>query len=463
MCAKENEFRKLLFSLVYFHAVVLERRKFGPMGWNRNYPFNTGDLTISCNVLFNYLETNSTVPWTDLRYLFGEIMYGGHITDNLDRRLCNTYLQEFMKPEMLDADMELAPGFLSPNSMDYQEYHQYIDELLPPESPYLYGMHPNAEIEFLTVTSARLFSTVLELQPRDSNAGSGEGGGQSREERLKTILDEILEKLPEDFNMLELNARVPPEERTPYTVVAFQETARMNKLTGEIARSLKELDLGLKGELTITEAMEDLSTALEMNRVPTSWEGKAYPSTKPLGMWYADLLERIKFLDMWSNDFALPAAVWLGGLFNPQSFLTAILQQTARKNEWPLDKMCMNCDVTKKFNREDFQSPPREGSYIYGLFMEGARWDTASGMIQDSRLKELTPAMPILYLKAVPVDKRDTRGMYECPTFKTKERGRANEQVAVGVCPGFVWSLFLKTKVHPNKWILAGVAMLLSE
>jgi dynein heavy chain len=463
MCAKENEFRKILFSLVYFHAVVLERRKFGPMGWNRNYPFTTGDLTISSNVLFNYLENNSTVPWTDLRYLFGEIMYGGHITDNLDRRLCNTYLQEFMKPEMLDTDMELCPGFLSPNTMDYDEYHNYIDDALPPESPYLYGMHPNAEIEFLAVTSARLFGTVLELQPRENAAAGAEGAGQTREEKLKTILDDILEKLPEEFNMLEMNGRCPPEERTPYTVVAFQEASRMNKLMSELRRTLRELDLGLKGELTITEAMEGLSLALELNKVPSSWESKAYPSTKSLGLWYADLLERIKFLEIWCTDFALPAAVWLGGFFNPQSFLTAILQQTARKNEWPLDKMCMNCDVTKKFSREDFTTPPREGSYIYGLYMEGARWDTATGMIQDARLKELTPTMPILYLKAVPVDKRDTRGTYECPVFKTKERGRANEQVAVGVCPGFVWSLNLKTKVNPNKWTLAGLAMLLSD
>lgn len=41
------------------------------------------------------------VPWTDLRYLFGEIMYGGHITDDWDRRLCKTYLEEYMKPDMV--------------------------------------------------------------------------------------------------------------------------------------------------------------------------------------------------------------------------------------------------------------------------------------------------------------------------------------------------------------------------
>lgn len=61
MCAREAEFKAILFSLCYFHAVVAERRKFGPQGWNRVYPFNTGDLTISVNVLYNYLEANAKV------------------------------------------------------------------------------------------------------------------------------------------------------------------------------------------------------------------------------------------------------------------------------------------------------------------------------------------------------------------------------------------------------------------
>ena len=61
-------------------------------GWNKSYPFNTGDLVISMNVLYNYLEANNRIPWEDLRYLFGEIMYGGHITDDWDRRLCKVIL-----------------------------------------------------------------------------------------------------------------------------------------------------------------------------------------------------------------------------------------------------------------------------------------------------------------------------------------------------------------------------------
>jgi len=237
----------------------------------------------------------------------------------------------------------------------------------------------------------------------------------------------------------------------------------MNRLLQAISRGLKEVRLGLKGELTVTPNMEAIENALFFDTVPDGWGVVLGPSTKPLGAWFNDVLERVKFLEAWIGDFALPSSVWLGGLFNPQAFLTAIAQQTARKNEWPLDKVVLNVDVTKKYNREDFTSPPREGAYLYGLYMAGARWDTGTGTIQDSKLKELCPPMPVIFCKAIPVDKQDLRGTYSTPTFKTVQRGRAKEMVAVGLCPGFVWYFNLKTKAHQNKWVLAGCAMTLSD
>ena len=447
MCSREVEFKSILFSLCYFHATVCERRKFGAQGWNRSYPFNVGDLTISVNVLFNYLEANNKVPWEDLRYLFGEIMYGGHVTDDWDRKLVKTYLEEFMNPTMLDGELYLAPGFPIPPNSDYRGYHLYIDESLPPESPYLYGLHPNAEIDFLSQRAEVLFRTVFEMQPRD--AGGAGAQTVSREERIKAILDDIVDKLPDEFVMSELQGRCPPEVRTPYAVVALQEAERMNILTGEMRRSLKELDLGLKGELTITQDMEELGNALFLDQVPGSWAKRAFPSLFPLAQWYADLIQRCKELETWATDFQLPAAVWLAGLFNPQSFLTAIMQQTARKNEWPLDRMCLQCEVTKK-QREDMGGPPREGAFVCGLFMEGARWDPQGSVITEARLKELAPAMPVIFIKAITVDRQDLRGQYGCPVYKTKQRG-----------PTFVWTFNLKTKERPSKWILAGVALLL--
>lgn len=123
---KENKVKSILFALCHFHAVVLERRKFGSGGWNRQYPFSSGDLVDSATVLFNYLENSGDkVPWDDLRYIFGEIMYGGHITDDWDRRLASTYLRFYMKEDLFD-EMDLFPFS---ESFD-QHFHA------PPVMPY---------------------------------------------------------------------------------------------------------------------------------------------------------------------------------------------------------------------------------------------------------------------------------------------------------------------------------------
>ncbi|VDD79742.1 unnamed protein product [Mesocestoides corti] len=448
VCTKDSEFKMILFTLCYFHSVVCERRKFGPQGWNRIYPFNNGDLTICIDVLYNYLEVNTDVPWEGLRYLFGEIMYGGHIVDDWDRRLCKTYLEEYLPANMMDGDHLLAPGFKAPPNSDLAGYHKYVDSNLPSESPYLYGLHPNTEIEIMTADSEKLFRRLLEMMPREG--GEGNVVGDSLEAKVQATLDDILGRLPEPFNCQDLQARVPPEERSPFAVVALQECDRINILLKEISRSLKELRLGLKGELTITSEMDALQNALFYDVVPEKWAARAYPSLHPLGLWYMDLVARSRELEIWVTDFtSLPSSIWLGGLFNPQSFLTAIMQQMARKNEWPLDRMALKVDVTRK-TREEIPGPPRDGAFVHSLFMEGARWDTQVGLLAEPKSMELVASLPIVFIKAIPVDKQDTRGTYVCPVYKTKARGST-----------FVWAFNLKTKAKPAKWILGGVAIVL--
>lgn len=88
---------------------------------------------------------------------------------------------------------------------------------------------------------------------------------------------------------------------------------------------------------------------------------------------------------------------------------------------------------------------------VCGSVCAGACWDTQTGMIADARLKELTPNMPVIFIKAVPVDRQETKNVYECPVYKTRMRG-----------PTFIWTFNLKTKEKPAKWVLAAVCLLLS-
>jgi len=59
----------------------------------------------------------------------------------------------------------LSPGFKSPDptKFDYEAYRTYIDTKLPTESPVLFGMHPNAEIGYLTTMCDTIFETIMSV------------------------------------------------------------------------------------------------------------------------------------------------------------------------------------------------------------------------------------------------------------------------------------------------------------
>ena len=300
--SKQSEFKAIIFALCFFHSVVCERRKFGPMGWNRAYPYNPGDLKDSIAVANNYLEGGSSIPWDDLRYLFGEIFYGGHITDNYDRKLCSTYLELYVRAELLEGNLTYFPGFATPGGpLNYKGYFEYIDENIERETPIAYGLHPNAEINFMTNQAEALFRSVSDMSPKGGGAGEG---GMTIGEKVKQMLDDILERLPELFPMIEILERI--DDVTPYTGVFLQEAERMNALIFEMRRSLIELDSGLKGDLSITEPMEKMMNSLASQKVPLNWEKLAWASRAGLGVWFADLLARQAQLLSWTGDLALP-------------------------------------------------------------------------------------------------------------------------------------------------------------
>jgi dynein heavy chain len=393
------------------------------------------------------------VPWPDLRYIFGQIMYGGHITDPWDRRVNNTYLDVLVTPELL-AGVNLCPNFKSPDAskFDYHHYAKYIEERFPPEVPMMYWLHPNAEIGFLTNQGIGIFETISAV------TGGGGGGGSGDISEAGPIITTYMGQLPGNLDMIEIRGKLKPEDFTPFVIVSLQEADRMNVLLSHMRFSMIDLEKGIGGLQNITDHMESLSADLQANKVNALWAEKAYPSLKSLSAWFADLLERVNQVVEWTTKVSLLKSIWLGGLFNSMSFLTSNMQVAARANSLPLDFMRNRCRFYNTRDLADITGVPAQGVNVHGLFMEGAGWEDGKGedegYITESKMKDLHPLMPICNVFAVHIDEMSWVAMYHCPVFSTTQRGATFITQA---------NVRMDPDDSETRWILAGAALLTQD
>lgn len=232
----------------------------------------------------------------------------------------------------------------------------------------------------------------------------------------------------------------------------------MNLLLQHIRNSLLELELGISGALNITGGMEQLSEALQLNRVNASWRNLAYPSLKSLGLWFADLLLRAEQLVSWTASRTLLKSIWISGLFNSMAFLTAVMQVTARASGLPLDYMTNRTTFLNIRDPSDLAGLPPSGVHIHGLFLEGASWEEGKGedegYIFDSKMKELHPVMPVANVFSVQLADMTWTTMYMCPVFVTALRG---DTFVVAV------NVRMDPDDDEKRWILFGAALLMTD
>ncbi|KFZ50352.1 Dynein heavy chain 10, axonemal, partial [Antrostomus carolinensis] len=170
-------FKPLVYVLAFFHAVVQERRKFGKVGWNVPYDFNESDFQVCMEILNTYLtkafqQNDDKIPWSSLKYLIGEVMYGGRAIDSFDRRILTVYMDEYLGDFIFDTFQEFH--FYKNDMVDYKipqgttkdDFVEAIESLPLANTPEVFGLHANAEIGYYTQAVRDIWSHLLELQPQ---------------------------------------------------------------------------------------------------------------------------------------------------------------------------------------------------------------------------------------------------------------------------------------------------------
>lgn len=147
-CKKPDIFKKMLFGLCFFHAIIQDRRKFGPIGWNIAYEFTYEDMVVCRRQLKVFLDEYAEPPFDVINFIAAEINYGGRVTDDKDLRLIKTILKKFCCYDITRDNYHLTPKgtWICPPAGDQAEYMAYIEKLPLNPSPEIFDMHDNADI-----------------------------------------------------------------------------------------------------------------------------------------------------------------------------------------------------------------------------------------------------------------------------------------------------------------------------
>ncbi|KFG51661.1 putative dynein heavy chain [Toxoplasma gondii p89] len=463
---KPTAWKNMLFALCFFHAMLLERRKFGPLGWNVPYEFSQSDMQISIQQLRHFVGAFDQIPWKTLKYLAAETNYGGRITDPWDRRLINYLIDDIYCPEILEEGFCLSASEgieVPPATFTLEEYLDFIREMPTEESPEVYTLHPNANMSVAISEASSILDAVLSLQPRTS---SGNASGSSSTP-ASAVAQKLQDQLPELFDIAAVEQKYPVRYEEILNTVLVQELSRYNRLLKVIKAQLKALQDAENGLVLLTPELEELGNNLSDNRVPREFLRFAYPSMKPLSSWIKDLIQRLQFFSRWVDE-GPPAAFWLPGFFFTQSFLTAVLQSFSRLAQVPIDEICLDFEVLQSSTKSETDakaalSPPSVGCHVYGLYLEGARWDDDETVVAEAHPGVLFHEMPMIWIEPCESSRpRKSRDVYECPVYKTA--ARAGTLSTTGLSTNYVLTVRLPIDPHQSSaayWAKRGVALLL--
>ncbi|OWZ39026.1 dynein heavy chain 1, cytosolic [Cryptococcus neoformans Tu259-1] len=382
---------RLFFLLAWFHSVVQERLRYLPLGWSKSYEFNDSDFDAALNTINSWITALAKgkanvdpvqIPWVAIRTLIKQAVYGGRVDSDYDQRVVDAFVDKIFTPRAYDPDFKLVeldegqPGLSIPEGTQMSHFIEWAHGLPEREPPSWLSLPPTAEG---VVAAAEGDATMVKLRKMrtteddedDGDPVSGASLGRPAwMTALKSHADVWLSALPE---ALSSTPHEPSHAHSPLSRFFVREASTGSKLLKRIRHDLFDLIQVCLGNLKQTNELRALMSDLNRGTVPAHWCKFKMPRGTAVSQYINNLAARLAQLERLANG-AVEAqqGVWLGGLFQPEAYITATRQAVAHDRGWSLEQLVLGMDISQTGGQDAFA--------VQGLTLQGASW--ACGRLQ---------------------------------------------------------------------------------
>ena len=475
--------KRLLFSLCFFNAIIRCRNRYGTLGWNNPYDFSVRDFTVGKYILMTLMTDHSSIPWKAIVDSLGETCYGGRVTDASDKKRLECILERYFNSEVTSDSYHLlkAPIKLpmSGDNATLEGWKSHLNQLPVDDYPEVLGLHQSADVSYNLSNNIYLMECLVEMNSTAAGTGKLWQTTNRAIRRSSEILSSLptlyqFQKLPEGEDIPLLSAIGIGERKdgvgreigqSNLLTVLDREIEMYRQLIHKITNSIEELQYFKNSKYLMTVQTEELDREIKNDIVPRQWKSVCYPTTKKLGSFVIDLKQRCQFFSNWQDVLSTPRqadgssstppsqevlsrprSFWLAAFFNPHSFLTAIKQDYSRSKAIPLE--CISLQTRVLAERRAATSsvlvssadeaafgfiPGHEsanGVLVHGLYLEGCRWDchTHQGRLATAQGKYPINRLPPLQVIPVSGEKEFSRKLqfYNAPVYQTADRLESN-------------------------------------
>jgi len=413
MNAQPAERARLYFLLGWFHAVVQERMRYTPLGWSKTYEFSDAELRSGYDTIDQWLNivakgraniSPEQIPWRAISTLLSQAIYGGKIDNAFDQRLLDTFLGKIFTAKSFDENFQLAKPessdqILAPEGTKAADFQTWVAQKLPAvQKPSFMGLPDNAETVLLASQGRDMIRKCLLGMTKEQETAKLQLGDEQDSFLRPAWMSELLIQTQLWKSQLPAAPKMPMlDPRDPLARYFTREIGRGVSLLKKVQANISDIIDVCEGRMKQTNQTRALCDDLTKQLIPKAWQKYKYSPHFSVTQWIIDFSNRINQLASIQPNDMEHQVIWLGGLFQPEAWITATHQAAARKYQLSLEDLELDIE---------FNSVP-EGFKVKGLHLCGALTKGKNEIAISSEIQSEVPISSLLWKPIADIEKRN--------------------------------------------------------